>query len=58
MWLRRVVDTYPNSVWLNPVPQRHWGYTPSIGVIQDIFENRMYGLTLGGLDQAIKELSH
>ena len=58
VWLRRVVDTYPNSVWLNPVPQRHWGYTPSIGVIQDIFENRMYGLTLGGLDQAIKELSH
>jgi hypothetical protein len=58
VWLRRVVDTFPHSAWLNPIPQRHWGYTPSIGIVQDIFEHRMYGLTLGGLDEAIKELSH
>ncbi len=57
-WLRRVNDTYTHCAWLNPVPKRHWQYTPSIGMISDLFENRMFELTLGGLDAAIKELSH
>jgi hypothetical protein len=56
VWLRRVVDIYPHSVWLNPVPAKHWDYTPSIGIVERLFEGRMYGLTLEGLDSAIKEL--
>jgi uncharacterized protein with von Willebrand factor type A (vWA) domain len=56
-WLKRVVATYPHSVWLNPVPAKHWDYTPSIGIIEKIFEERMFELTLDGLDRAMRELS-
>lgn len=55
-WLRRVRETWPNSVWLNPVPERHWGYTPSIGMIGQIFEGRMQPLTLEGLTAAMRVL--
>ena len=58
VWLNRITQTFTHCVWLNPVPRRHWQYTPSIGMIGDIFERRMFELTLQGLDDAIKELSH
>ena len=56
MWLQRVADIYENMVWLNPVPEKHWSYTPSIEVIQQITSNRMFPLTLGGIDAAMREL--
>ena len=56
-WLRRLTTTYPATVWLNPLPQAQWGYTPSIGIIRELMANRMYPLTLAGLDEAMRELS-
>lgn len=56
VWLQRVTETWPDHVWLNPVPQRFWGHTPSIGMIGEIFENRMLPLTLDGLTRAMKLL--
>ncbi|MFB0611444.1 vWA domain-containing protein [Aurantiacibacter poecillastricola] len=56
-WLRRVVDTYPAVAWLNPNPQRAWQYTQSTQMIRQIMGDRMYPLTLDGLDEAMRELS-
>jgi uncharacterized protein with von Willebrand factor type A (vWA) domain len=56
LWLRRVAETWRHCVWLNPTAERHWGYTPSIAMIRDIMEGRMYPLTLEGLDRAMAEL--
>ena len=56
VWLQRVLDIYSHSVWLNPVPEEHWRYTQSIQMIRQLFNNRMYPLTLEGLDSAIAEL--
>ncbi len=56
-WLRRIVDTYPKVAWLNPVPRRHWKYTPSIEMISTLLEDRMYELTLEGLDEAMRGLA-
>ncbi|MCB1477395.1 MAG: VWA domain-containing protein, partial [Rhodobiaceae bacterium] len=56
VWLERVLDIYSHSVWLNPVPEEHWRYTQSIQMIRQLFNNRMYPLTLEGLDSAIAEL--
>jgi len=56
LWLRRVTDIYEHCVWLNPVPEEHWGWTPSIKMIRDIFGGRMFPLTLEGLDRAMREL--
>ncbi|HEY4123575.1 MAG TPA: VWA domain-containing protein [Rhizomicrobium sp.] len=57
VWLDRVAQIYPHVVWLNPVAQKHWEYTPSIGLIGQILNNRMYPLTLSGLDAAMRELN-
>jgi uncharacterized protein len=57
IWLDRVAQIYEHVVWLNPVPEKHWEYTPSIGLINQIISNRMFPLTLGGLDQAMRELN-
>ncbi|MDQ1899694.1 VWA domain-containing protein [Paracoccus sp. WLY502] len=56
VWLRRAAETWPDHVWLNPVPQGHWGYTQSIAMIGKIFGNRMMPLTLDGLTQAMRIL--
>ena len=56
VWLERVTRTYPHSVWINPVPENQWNYTQSIKMIQRLMTNRMYPLTLEGLDGAMKEL--
>src|SRR5437879_907523 len=56
-WIQRMVDTYRSVVWLNPVPERHWSYTPSIQLLQQLSSSRMFPLTLGGLDSAMKELN-
>jgi hypothetical protein len=57
IWLERVMRIYESAIWLNPVPERHWEYTPSIQMIKQIMSERMYPLTLEGLDKAMRELS-
>jgi uncharacterized protein with von Willebrand factor type A (vWA) domain len=57
VWLQRVVNTYPASVWLNPVPERQWGYSQSTKLIRELFHDAMFELTLGGLDGAMRELT-
>jgi uncharacterized protein with von Willebrand factor type A (vWA) domain len=56
VWMERVTRTYPHAVWLNPVPEKHWDYTHSIGMMKNIMANRMYPLTLEGLEAAMREL--
>lgn len=57
VWLQRVLRHWPKAVWLNPVREKHWGYTHSIQMIREIFSERMYPLTLNGLEKATRELS-
>jgi uncharacterized protein with von Willebrand factor type A (vWA) domain len=56
-WLNRVRVQWPNTVWLNPIQQKHWNYTHSIQMIRDLFGERMYPLTLAGLETMTRELS-
>ena len=55
-WLRRLLDSYPKAVWLNPVPEKYWGGTTSIGMIRRLLEERMFPLTLDGIDRAMARL--
>jgi len=57
LWVQRLVSHFRRSVWLNPVQERFWKYTQSVAMVQELMEKRMYPLTLGGLDSAIKELN-
>jgi uncharacterized protein with von Willebrand factor type A (vWA) domain len=56
VWLERVARTYPACVWLNPVPENQWDMTYSVRMIRQLFGDRMYPLTLDGLDRAMREL--
>ena len=55
VWLRRACDQWPHHVWINPVPQAHWGYTQSIGLIKNIVQT-MVPMTLDGISKGIKTL--
>lgn len=57
LWMQRALNQWPNAIWMNPTREKHWGYTHSIGMIRDLFDNRMFPLTLKGLESATKELS-
>ena len=56
-WLQRLTTTYPAAIWLNPVPEKYWGYTSSIQLVRQVMQDRMYPLTLAGLEAATKQLS-
>ena len=56
LWMGRLLHTYPSAIWLNPEPDTRWEYTPSIGITKEIMNDRMFPLTLAGLDRGIKEL--
>ncbi len=57
VWLTRAIDKWPSNVWINPVPKQRWGYTHSIQMVREIFADRMFPMTLQGLDAAMKDLS-
>ncbi|MDA0962437.1 MAG: VWA domain-containing protein, partial [Proteobacteria bacterium] len=56
-WLARARDQWAANLWINPVPEKYWAYTHSIGMIRELFENRMVPMTLSGLEQGMKMLS-
>lgn len=56
-WLERVTRTYPATVWLNPENKDYWDYSQSNRMIRQLTDDRMYPLTLDGLDDAMRELS-
>lgn len=56
-WMQRVANTWPSLAWLNPVPEAQWGYSQSTRILRELVNDRMYPLTLAGLDTAMRELS-
>jgi uncharacterized protein len=56
VWLHRIAETYKHTIWLNPVDERHWDWTPSIGIVRNLLGGRMYPLTLDGLDAGMRAL--
>ncbi|NKN36890.1 VWA domain-containing protein [Agrobacterium sp. a22-2] len=57
VWLNRVTAHFRKTLWLNPLKQEYWGYTASVGLIARLMAGRMHPLTLGGLEDAARELS-
>ena len=57
VWLQRAREQWKSHLWINPVPQKHWDYTHSIGMVREIFEDRMVPMTLDGLEEGMRELT-
>ena len=56
VWMQRLTAVFPRLVWLNPEPRERWDYTPSVRITRELIGERMFPLTLEGLDAAMREL--
>ncbi|WP_259015656.1 vWA domain-containing protein [Emticicia fluvialis] len=57
-WLTRFKEKFPNLVWLNPINDGYWQYTHSIKLIRDWSDDRMFPLTINGIEKAMKCLKN
>ena len=57
VWLTRAREQWPDTLWINPVPEKHWQYTQSIQMIREIFADRMVPMTLEGIERGVRELA-
>lgn len=58
VWLRRLLDAYPHAIWLNPQPESAWEHIPSLRMTREILGDRMFPMTLEGLDRGMRRLRH
>jgi uncharacterized protein with von Willebrand factor type A (vWA) domain len=56
-WLQRFTSTFPKFIWLNPEPEGLWQYRQSIAVIRQLMNNRMFPVTIEGLERGMRLLS-
>jgi uncharacterized protein with von Willebrand factor type A (vWA) domain len=56
VWAKRMLDVYSKAVWINPTPEERWPYYESIPMIRELMDDRMYPLTLSGLENAMRRL--
>jgi uncharacterized protein with von Willebrand factor type A (vWA) domain len=57
VWMKRLLNTYPKAIWLNPEPLKRWEYTPSIRLMTELMEDRMFPLTVSGLEDGMRALT-
>jgi uncharacterized protein with von Willebrand factor type A (vWA) domain len=57
VWINRLIDHFPHFAWLNPEPESIWQYRQSIDIMQNLMKDRMYPVTLNGLESAMRQLS-
>ena len=57
VWLDRLCGHYRRTAWLNPLPEENWRYSQSVGIVRQLVTDRMFPLTLDGLDRMTRELS-
>ena len=56
VWMQRLAAHFPRLVWLNPEPEERWEWTPSVQLVRQLVDGRMFPLTLEGLDRATAAL--
>lgn len=56
-WMQRLLDTYPKAIWLNPEPENRWPYSASVRILSELMDQRMFPLTVSGLERGMKALS-
>ena len=57
IWMKRFTEKFKKIIWINPYPKDTWNYTASTNLVRELIEDRMYPLTLAGLDEAMRELT-
>ena len=55
-WLQRIKDKYPYIIWINPTNEHYWEGVYSLKMLKELFDDRMYPMTLEGLTKGMKML--
>ncbi len=59
VWFKRVMTQFPRTIWLNPENPAYWEQTTSVRLTLELLgADRMFPMTLSGLEQAMRRLSH
>ncbi|REL26707.1 hypothetical protein DXX93_09035 [Thalassotalea euphylliae] len=56
VWMERITDHFDKVIWLNPQPEQAWHYYPSIKIMHQLVDKKMYPMTISGLTEGIKAL--
>ncbi|MEX2469338.1 MAG: hypothetical protein WD396_06265, partial [Pseudohongiellaceae bacterium] len=56
-WIKRMADNFEHFVWINPTPKDYWEHSYSINIVRELIEDRMFPLTVKGLEEAMTLLS-
>ncbi len=57
IWMQRMMQAYEHLVWINPTPREYWDHSYSIGIVRELVEERMYPMTVKGLEEAMTALT-
>ena len=57
VWMKRAMQQWDKVAWLNPTAERYWNYSASVGMVRELVDERMYPLTLDGLEKAMRALA-
>ena len=57
VWLKRLTDTYASAAWINPTPEAYWSHSASTAILRKLMDDRMFPLSLQGLEAAMRTLS-
>jgi uncharacterized protein with von Willebrand factor type A (vWA) domain len=57
VWIKRLTDVFDNVVWINPTPKDFWEHSYSIEVVRELVEDRMFPLSVKGLEEAMTLLT-
>lgn len=57
VWMRRITQHFDKVAWLNPEPESSWEHTTSVVWTRKLLENRMFSLTLKGLEDGMRYLA-
>jgi uncharacterized protein with von Willebrand factor type A (vWA) domain len=57
VWFKRLLSAFPKACWINPEEESHWRYTHSTQIIKELIEDRMFPLTVKGLESAMASLT-
>ena len=57
VWMQRITDHYDHFAWINPVPRQHWDHGYSIAIVRELTGDRMFPMSVKGLEDAMSHLS-
>lgn len=58
VWIKRIAESFDHVVWVNPTPHDYWAHSYSIEIVKELIEDRMFPLTVKGLEDAMALLTN